>query len=265
MQLTSLFVHPLKSGRGIEYHRAFASFQGLLHDREWVLIDADGTCITARTVPQMVLIETVLLPGAALFKFPGKEPILAMSTQYHREVEAQIWRDRFVAYHGDSQVDAWFCEALQTPCRLCWLGLKSTRQQIDGPHELSFADGYPYLLLNQASLLDLNQQLKTPVTLRHFRPNLTISGATAFEEDEWKSLRIGEVIFDVTLPCTRCILTTVDPDLGTKNAHDEPLATLQRTRMKDEGICFGVNLVARNEGVLRVGDEMEILETNYEF
>lgn len=265
MQLSQMFVHPLKSGRGIEYTRAFASQQGLLHDREWLLVTEDGRFMTARAFPQMVKIETDLIPGAALFKFPGHGSRLALSTLYTTPVETAVWDDSFVAYHGDPLVDAWFSEALATPCRLLWLGKVSGRQQVDQSAGLSFADGYPYLLIGEASLAELNQQLEHPVSMRHFRPNLVVKGSSAFEEDEWKRIRIGEVEFEINKPCSRCILTTVDPVTGEKNPDSEPLKTLIHTRQLPEGICFGVNLTACNEGVLQLGDQLEVLETNLEF
>ncbi|BEV72345.1 MULTISPECIES: MOSC domain-containing protein [unclassified Paludibacterium] len=265
MRLANLFVHPLKSGRGIEYTRAFADQQGLLHDREWLLVDGSGAFMTARTHPAMVRIEIDLIPGAALFKTADRAPVLAMMTVYDEPVECQVWGDHFVAYHGDERVDAWFSDYLGEPCRLLWLGQQPTRSQKDQEAALSFADGYPYLLVNQSSLEALNGLLAKPVTVRHFRPNLLISGAAAYEEDDWLRIRIGEVLFEVTKPCSRCVLTTVDPDTGVKDEQNEPLKTLIRTRQLAEGICFGSNLRALNAGLIYVGDEVEVLESRYSF
>jgi uncharacterized protein YcbX len=265
MLLKQMFVHPLKSGRGIEYSRAYVGQQGLLHDREWLLVSDAGTFMTARSFPQMVHIQTSLLPGGALFAFPGLDPILAMSTVYREPVEAQVWDDGFVAYHGDLQVDAWMSRALGTPCRLLWLGAVPSRQQKDQPQGLSFADGFPYLLVNQCSLDDLNRQLASPVGMRHFRPNLVVSGDYAYQEDEWKRIRIGAVEFVINQPCSRCVLTTVDPQSATKDPDGEPLKTLIRTRQLPEGICFGVNMTACNEGIIELGDTLEVLESNLVF
>ncbi|TDR80273.1 MOSC domain-containing protein [Paludibacterium purpuratum] len=265
MQLDEIYVHPLKSGRGIEYSQAYAGISGLLHDREWLVVGADGNFLTGRTHPQMVRIEIELIPGAALLKAPAMDPILAMATVYDTPVECQVWGDGFVAYHGDQQVDRWVSQVMGEPCRLLWLGQKPTRCQKDRDDALSFADGYPYLLVNQSSLEALNQELAKSVTSRHFRPNLVISGAAPYEEDDWQTIRIGEVSFEVTKPCSRCVLTTVDPATGEKDAGTEPLKTLIRTRQLPEGICFGINLRALNEGVVRVGDQLEVLESRYAF
>ena len=229
------------------------------------MVSENGQFMTARGFPQMVRIEIDLIPGAALFKYPGQPPILALPTMYSREVETTVWGDTFLAYHGDTRVDNWFSAALGTPCKLLWLGKNASRLQKDLEQGLSFADGYPYLLVNQASLTALNQQLTTAVGIRNFRPNLVINGDYAYEEDEWKRIRIGEVTFEITKPCSRCILTTVDPETGVKSQDGEPLKTLIKSRQLPEGICFGVNMRACNEGIVQIGDSLEVLETNIVF
>ncbi|QEL57599.1 MOSC domain-containing protein [Chromobacterium paludis] len=264
MHLTAMFTHPVKSARGIATTRAYAGKLGLLHDREWLLVSPDGKQITARTHPQLLRVRVELMPGAILLHYPGKAPILAMTTVYTQAHPAQVWQDDFAARHGDIRVDAWFGDILEADCRLLWLGAQSQRPFLEDG-QMSFADGYPYLLVNQASLDALNQQLAAPVTLRHFRPNLVVSGDYPWEEDEWQVIRIGEVEFDVMKPCTRCVLTTMDPELGVKREDGEPLQTLIRTRRLAEGVCFGMNLRARNEGVLELGAPLEILEQRYNF
>ncbi|MGL6070123.1 MOSC domain-containing protein [Craterilacuibacter sp.] len=259
MPLTHLFVHPLKSCRGIATPRAFASYQGLLHDREWLLATPDGKFISARSDPQLVRVEAELRPGMALFKAPGKSVIAAISTRYTRAAAAVVWGDDFLAWHGDEAVDAWFSDLIGRPCRLLWLGEQSGRTLADNGQALSFADGYPYLLLNQASLDALNLELAEPVSLRHFRPNLVIDGFTPWAEDGWRTIRIGEVVFDIAKPCTRCVLTTIDPDSGSKHRLLEPLRTLGRLRRFADGVHFGSNLIARNQGMLQRGDTVQLL------
>ena len=128
---------------------------------------------------------------------------------------------------------------------------------------LSFADGFPFLLTNEASLRDLQQRCRASVRMEQFRPNLVVTGAQAWEEDSWKTLRIGDVVFDVVKPCSRCIFTTISPEKGQKHPAAEPLSTLQsfRTNPANGDVDFGQNLIARNSGVVRVGDEVEILTT----
>jgi uncharacterized protein len=265
MQLTQIFVHPLKSGRGRSFSRAFAGFTGFLHDREWLVVSESGKFLTARTHPMLVRVQAELIPGAVLFSYSDKPAIMALAGMFDTPEGTQVWDDEFVAYHGDPRLDAWFSDILDTPCRLLWLGQKPTRKQKTSDQALSFADGYPYLLASETSLAELNGLLAQPVAMRNFRPNLVIDGAGAYEEDEWKRIRIGKIDFELPKLCSRCVLTTVDPETGVKDAAGEPLKTLIRTRQLPQGICFGVNMVALSEGMIALGDPVEVLETHYEF
>ncbi|WP_199053539.1 MOSC domain-containing protein [Aquitalea sp. ASV15] len=265
MQLSQMFVHPMKSARGISYGRAYASQQGLLHDREWLLVTPEGRFLTAREFPRMVLIEMDLIPGGMLLKAPGMTPVMAMTQVYTQPVVTAVWKDEFSALHGDPNVDECLSRYMGVPCKLLWLGMQSRRVLQEASTPMSFADGYPYLLVNQASLDALNQELAQPVSLRHFRPNLVISDALPYEEDDWSLLRIGDILFEVAKPCTRCQLTTVNPLTGEFSADNEPMRTLIRTRQLPEGICFGVNLIARSEGILQLGAAVEVVESRYTF
>jgi len=127
---------------------------------------------------------------------------------------------------------------------------------------VSFADGFTCLLISEASLRDLNSRAPIQVSMRRFRPNLVISGCGAFEEDRWRRLRIGSVEFAGVKNCSRCILTTIDPDTSQKHERQEPLRTLGSYRRRpDRSIDFGQNLIPRGSGTVRLGDPIEILET----
>ena len=124
--------------------------------------------------------------------------------------------------------------------------------------------GYPLLAISQAALDGLNARLadadRAPVTITHFRPNLVIDGTEAHAEDGWRRVRIGGIDFDAVKPCTRCVFTTVDPVLGQRRTDGEPLNILKDYRRTPAGITFGMNLIARGEGVLRVGDAVERID-----
>jgi len=115
-------------------------------------------------------------------------------------------------------------------------------------------------LIGQASLDDLSQKVGRSLEMLRFRPNLVIEGSEAFAEDGWKRIRIGDVEFRVVKPCSRCILTTIDPQTGERDANREPFATLNNYRKQEGGAMFGQNLVNDSEGVLEVGMPVTILE-----
>jgi uncharacterized protein YcbX len=140
---------------------------------------------------------------------------------------------------------------------------ESTARKADPRYALqgenvSFADGFPYLLISRASLEDLNQRLPLAIEMNRFRPNFVVSGAAPFEEDSWKSIQIGDLRFTAVKPCSRCILTTIDPETGEKGA--EPLKTLSSYRRINNKVLFGQNLVAAQTGTLREGDKIIVLQ-----
>ena len=265
MHLARLFVHPLKSAAALAPATARVTPQGLEHDREWMLVRADDhRYVTAREWPRLTQVEVHPDADGLAFGADGRQAGVAARAVYTAPLATGVWGDAFDAFHGDAAADRWFSDYLGTAVKLVWLG-QSRRTQKTVAAPLSFADGYPFLLLGQGSLDQLNRELPRPVTMRHFRPNLVIADTLPFEEDDWAVVRIGEVVFDVVKPCTRCVLTTVDPATGVPDAAGEPLQTLMRTRRFDDGMHFGQNLVARNTGVLREGDALEVLESNLVF
>jgi hypothetical protein len=127
--------------------------------------------------------------------------------------------------------------------------------------EVSFADGYPLLLISEASLADLNTRLPRAVEMRRFRPNLVVDGEMPYAEDGWRRLRVGKVEFEGVKNCSRCIFTTIDPDSGEKHPDREPLRTLSTYRRRPQGgVFFGQNLIPRSRGVIRVGDPVTVIE-----
>lgn len=265
MHLIDLFVHPLKSARGIRHTTALATLSGLVSDRRWMLAHPDGQFVTARELPQLTQIRVTVLSGAILLSAAGHPPIAAIETAYTQPCATSVWGDAFSAWHGDAAVDAWCSRVLGCSVQLLYAGDTPNRRQktLDAP--LGFADGYPYLLVGQGSLDTLNARLAQPVTARHFRPNLVVADTQPYEEDDWTVIQIGEVVFDVVKPCTRCILTTVNPATGIAAADGEPMTTLMRDRLFDDGVHFGQNLVPRNTGTLAVGMPVTVLATRLAF
>ncbi|QRG77672.1 YcbX family protein [Citrobacter sp. R56] len=263
--LTRLFVHPVKSMRGIGLTHTLADASGLAFDRIFMITTPDGTFITARQFPQMVrFTPSPLHDGLHLTAPDGSSALVRFADFAKQDAPTEVWGNHFTARIAPDAVNRWLSGFFSREVQLRWVGPNLTRrvkQRSDVP--LSFADGFPYLLTSEASLRDLQQRCPASVKMEQFRPNLVVSGAAAWEEDTWKVIRIGDVIFDVAKPCSRCIFTTVSPEKGQKHPSGEPLATLQRfrTALDNGDVDFGQNLIARNSGVIRAGDEVEILAT----
>lgn len=266
MHLSGLYLYPIKSLAGISVSEAALSRTGLAQDRRWMLVRPDGEFITARRFPKMVLLQPAFR-GADLIITHRSREVVPLEVPAEPETEetmmVEVWGDRVRGQLVSPLVDAWFSEQLGTACHLVYMP-NSTRRRVDGRYAqqgevVSFADGYPYLIMGEASLADLNRRLSEPVDMRRFRPNLVFAGGAPYTEDQWTCFTVGNLSFSGVKPCARCVLTTVDPDTGL--AGKEPLATLSSYRTYRNRILFGMNLLAENEGTLRVGDPIEVTET----
>lgn len=260
LQQINLF--PVKSVGGIALSQAWVEKQGLAFDRRFMLARATGEMVTARKYPQMVTIRCALLADGIVFSFPDKAPLTLKYDAFKmQETPAQVWSDHFTAYTTTDEADDWFSDILGIRVELLFSGQQSNRVREKLGHNVSFADGYPLLVISEGSLQELNRRSPETHSMDQFRTNLVVSGGEPFIEDSWKRIRIGEVEFEAVKPCERCILTTVDVKKGQFRSNKEPLNTLLKFRANERGgVFFGQNLVARNEGMIRVGDPIEVIE-----
>ncbi len=261
-RLDSIHLYPIKSTAGMPLARARVTEEGLAGDRRYMVVKPDGTFITARTHPQLQQVVATPIEGGLQLRYPGFEPLTLQEADFSRAPQATgVWSDRFTALHTDTKADGWLSRVAGEPVQLLWLGETSDRFREKTGTRVSFADGYPLLLISQASLEDLNLRSDALHQMSQFRTNLVASNTQPFEEDSWVRIRIGEVEFKVVKPCSRCIMTTVEVGTDRFNALKEPLATLTRYRRGEDGeVYFGQNLIALNEGWIEAGSEIEVLE-----
>jgi uncharacterized protein YcbX len=259
MRLSELYVHPLKSCRGNALNEARVEPMGLQHDRRWMVADGERF-FTGREFPRMVLIEVAPDEEGVTFTAPGMDPLRVERREMQEAVPTSVWRSHFNALAGSDEADFWFSDYLGANCRLMHIGEDTERRTNSGPAmPVGFADGYPVLLIGTASLAELNGRLDSPVSMRNFRTNLVVETSEPFIEDSWQRIRVGDIELEFVKTCARCIFTTIDPSTATLHANEQPLATLNQYRRTDDGTMFGVNLIARNTGVLRVGDAVTVL------
>ena len=268
MRLSSLHLYPLKSAAGAPVETLDILLRGPRYDRRWLVVDAEGAFVTARQVSEMVLIrarpsgEGLHLSASGL----GDLDVAPPSPDAPR-LRVLIWKDTVDAQLVGALADAWLSACLRRPVRLVYMD-DAARRAVDAAYaqpgdEVSFADGYPLLVVSQSALDALNTRLaqagREPVAMAQFRPNLVVADAAAHAEDGWKRVRIGEVVFDAVKLCTRCVFTTVDPRSGMRRDDGEPLNALKDYRRTPAGITFGMNLIPRGSGTLRVGDRVTVL------
>lgn len=264
MKLTEIALHPIKSAGRILVDAATVDARGLRHDRRYMLVDANGKFLTQRQHPRMALLHVALDEGALTVSTAGRNSLSItdeMTLPERRLVT--VWGEDVRGNTLPAEVDAWFSEFLGFECHLVHMA-EEERRAVDPTYGqagdiVSFADGFPFLLISENSLAELNARLAKPVSMAQFRPNLVVRADQAFAEDGWKRIRIGECEFELVKPCSRCVLTTVDPERGIADPGREPLKTLSSYRRREGGVMFGQNLIARRLGTVRVGDEVEVL------
>ncbi|VVO23122.1 MOSC domain-containing protein [Pseudomonas fluorescens] len=267
LRLSALYRYPLKSGKGEILQQASLDQLGLEGDRRWMLVDeASGRFLSQRAVGQMSQLSALWnAEGGLTLSAPGRSPIdIALPGSDAQLRGVTIFHDNLRVPDAGDEAGAWVSEFIGKPTRLVQIPLDRARITQAGygrdDDRVAFADGFPLLLIGQASLEDLSQKVGQKLEMLRFRPNLVIEGTHAYAEDGWKRIRIGDVEFRVVKPCSRCILTTVDPQTGLRSGDREPLATLQKYRAQEEGAMFGQNLVNDGDGQLEVGMPVTILE-----
>lgn len=260
--LSQINVYPIKSIKGISLSTSWVERQGLIFDRRYMLADQYGVMITARAFPELVRVQASLTVDGIWLSYDKQSPFkLTMADFSMQETEAVVWGDEFTAYTTTDAANDWFSTILGRQVKLLYTGEQSNRIKDKLGHNVSFADGYPLLIISEASLAELNKRSLASHTMSQFRPNIVVSGDEPFIEDSWKRIRIGEVEFEIKKPCQRCILTTVDAQTGRYKANKEPLKTLTKFRACNKGeVYFGQNLVALKEGTISVDDPIEVLE-----
>lgn len=256
--LSRVFVYPIKSTAPVELSEAEVQRRGLANDRRHVVTDAQGRFFTARRFPRMVLIRSQILGDGLRVTAPGMPPLSLQPESYPDAYDGvRVWNDDIAGQHCGEQADAWFSHYLGKTAKLFYMGARSERPGRGGS-ELGFADSAPLLVLSAASVADLNTRLRSPVSIRNFRPNLVVSGSGAYAEDEWEDFSIGDARFRGLWRCSRCVLTTVDPDTGVMDAQRQPLDTLMAYRREGEEAMFGRNCSVTGPGRIRVGQPLRL-------
>ncbi len=264
MEVISLHVYPVKSLGSIEMETAFAGEKGFAMDRRWMVVKPDGKFITQREIPEMSCFNVKIDNKSLEFSNQlNGDSFSIPCDEIANKLEVEVWDDQVVAYEVSTKANEWFTSQLGTTVKLARMGEASIRnieQQYSPTREtVSFADSLPYLITNDSSLKMLNQRLGHSVKMDRFRPNIVFNGAGPFEEDNWKKIHIGEVVFNLVKPCPRCKMVNINPETGEMDKN-EPLLTLSSFRKFDSGVHFGVNMIAENYGKISVGDTVHIIE-----
>ena len=261
LHLSQINIFPVKSLDGYSPNFAVVKKRGLQYDRQWMITEPNGKFMTQRANGKMALLQAIIENNSLVIKEKQNEgnqikvPLNFKESSYS---EVVVWNDTIQAALTTKEANEWLSDFLNKKCHLVFMP-ETTYRRIDedynrGEDIVSFADGYPFLIIGEASMQDLNEKIQInnksenqnldlfkPLSIRRFRANFVFSGGKPYQEDSFTDFKIGEVDFVGVKNCARCVLTTRDPDSGSKGK--EPLATLSKYRLKDNKILFGQNVV----------------------
>lgn len=301
--ISELIIYPVKSCAGIALDAARLFATGLEYDRSWMVTDTGGAMLTQRVHPRMALVRVELGEHDLVLRAPGmselRTPLDATRLRTPQKVETKVWHDAAYGLDTGEASAAWFSTFLGLPARL--LRFDPERERIVDPDYTDstggatthFSDGFPLLVIGQASLDDLNARLNRKgapsIPMDRFRPNIVLTGLDAYEEDYVETLTIdressresageihgessGErsgkggpnVQLQLVKPCARCPMPTIDqskgaPDPDWPNEPTDTISFYRANAQRDGALTFGNNaLVAQGAGTwLRVGQQVD--------
>ncbi len=262
--LSEIFVYPVKSLAGIKVSTWQVNAKGLLHDRKWMLIDNKHQFLSQRRMPKMGLIKTRLTDSELILSTDASSSIsLPLDPTDGDACNISIWNDVCVAKTTSKLANQWLGDFLDIQCQLVYLPNNVVRS-VDPLYskktdQLNFSDGFPFLIVSEASMNALNREMNLQLGIERFRPNLVISQCEAYAEDSWREISINNIDFRLPKPCSRCIVPTVDP--VTAKTGKEPLRTLNRCRKWNKQVYFGQNALHDNSGELSIGNKVQITQT----
>lgn len=259
--VTGLYVYPIKSLQGVEVSEAEVLERGFKYDRRWMIVDENNKFITQRTHPHLSQIKIKFSGNSIIASYSGYGDLeIPLSIESGEKVRVSVWEHQVEALEANDEQNKWISQIVGVPCKLVFMPENSSRpinpERARNNENVSFADGYPYLIISEASLQDLNSRMDEDLPMNRFRPNIVVSGVSPYVEDGWKDFSIGNVDFYGTHSCKRCVFTTIDQETGKKGA--EPLKTLAAYRREGKDVIFGLNVMAKSRGAVRVGDNIVI-------
>ncbi|MCQ8240982.1 MOSC domain-containing protein [Rhizosaccharibacter radicis] len=266
--ISGLHIYPVKGLRGVALPEAAVTPLGLEGDRRWMVVSPEGNFRSQRQTPGMALIDAVPEDGALSLRCGDDVLVVPRPDGNAENIPVEVWGTWMQGAAASPNAGEWLSERLGQSCRLVFMRDEQTRPveaaHNGGEDHVSFADAFPLLATGAASLDALNEALEADgvpaVPMDRFRPNIVVEGLAPWAEDGWRRVRVGEVVFRMPKPCTRCVVVTRDQRTGETPVAGQPLRTLGRLNRNGEGIVFGANLIPETAGTVRLGDPVEALD-----
>jgi len=267
LQISELYTYPIKSLGGIKLDKALITDRGFKYDRRWMLIDANNRFISQRENAPMALLSVSIENDFLTITNTRNKALINIPLNPLKQelIPVTIWDDTCMAQPVSDEADEWFTNTLKMNCRLVYMPDETERftdQQYTPRNSItSFSDAYPFLIIGQASLDDLNKRLSNTLPINRFRPNIVFTGGAPYQEDTMDNFTINGISFKGVKLCARCNIITIDQ--SDASTGKEPTKTLASYRAKNNKILFGQNIIAIDPGTISVGDEL-IVSTVHE-
>lgn len=262
IQISELWQYPLKSAKGGWLPMAEVTPIGISGDRRLVVLDAQGRFVTARRYPQLLQVNCAAEGGGWLLRHDEAPKIRIIRSELSAALRGTLWKDDIEALDAGDEAAAWLSGIIGTEVRI---GVWQERSRVAGKYgfETSFSDASPILVTTEASMQQACAWAGIEPDMRRFRPNIVLDGELEpFVEDQWKQLRIGNAVFEVLDPCSRCILTTRDPDTGDAHPDKQPMKALIEQHASESGEpLFGINVTLARDSdsaLISVGDAVTV-------
>ena len=270
MQVSEISIYPVKSCAGHGVNSVMLDRFGPSGDRRWMVVDENGDFLTQREYPELARVVPTPAPGGLVLAagYHGGAAALevAIPGADSEHLSVGVWGDRVAAKDAGAPAAAWFSELLERPARLVYMGDECQRpvdpEYAEEGETVSFADGFPLLLISRAALDFLNSKLSVAVPMNRFRPNIVVEGCAPHAEDGWRRIRIGPVELAVVKPCARCVIPSIDQASCERDPEILRVLSSYRRRAGADGtrqVYFGQNLIYRAAGRIGVGDPVEVL------
>jgi len=260
MKVEQIFEFPVKGLKGKTIPCGTISNRGLNMDRRWMLVDDSNSFLSQRQIPSLTQLTPSFDDGLSIASLANNESIEIDLNDFLNEEEVEVWGQVVKAKRASEEVNEWLSNKVKQTVKLFFMdeeSIRPIRSEKEGDI-VSFADGYPLLLTGSASLDDLNEKLERQITIDRFRTNVHVSTALPYEEETWKRIKIGEVIFRVAKKCARCQVINIDQETGLVSK--EPLKTLSTYRKEGNKVNFGVNLIPESFGIIHEDDTITVLD-----
>ena len=260
IKVTQLLVYPFKSAQGIALPTTGFDAEGLLNDRRLMAVDENGGFLTARRCPELLQISCQADSSGWTLAHPKQTTNCSVAAgDSSALITGKVWKDDINAIDGGDAAAKWISEVLGQTARVA-LWKPTARHSGKYALDTSFADAAPILIVSEASMQQGCDWAGIPYDVRRFRPNIVINGVEAFAEEAWKGFQIGDTHFKILDTCSRCILTTRDPDTGEAHADKQPMKVLMEKHKDASGQpVMGMNATLNSPmetASISVGDEI---------